>query len=271
MLILFIASTPPIVLQPHEGLVHHEDRQYGRGVEHADVLGFFSSVGAEVDHRRQRVHIGAVANVAEDALLDDDEGHASGADVLLGATVDEAVFLHVDGTAHDVGAHVSDEHDGAVHVVLDLSTVDGVVGRDVEVVGIQRDGVSLRDVGVGLLFGRGDDVDLTEQLGFLGGLLGPDAGLEVGGLGLHEVGGHSEELCAGTTTEEENFVLLRDVEEVAPQLTGLSHDALPTRGAVRNLGDTDTGVVEIIERLDGAFDSLLGQDARACVEIISSK
>lgn len=52
-------------------------------------------------------------------------------------------------------------------------------------------------------------------------------------------------------------------------MAGLSHDALPTGGAVRNLGDTDTGVVEIIERLDGAFDSLLGQDARACIEIKS--
>jgi hypothetical protein len=52
-------------------------------------------------------------------------------------------------------------------------------------------------------------------------------------------------------------------------LTSLSHDALPTRGAVRNLGDTDTGVVEIIERLDGAFDSLLGQYAGTCVEIKS--
>ena len=43
---------------------------------HGDVFGFLSSVGAEVNHCRQRVHVGAVADVAKDALLDDDEGHA---------------------------------------------------------------------------------------------------------------------------------------------------------------------------------------------------
>ena len=249
--------------------MHHEDGQYGRGIEHGDVLGFLSGVGAVVDHRRQRVHVGAVADVAEDALLDDDEGHASRADVLLGATVDEAVLLHVDGTAHDVGAHVSDEHDGAVHVVLDLSTIDGVVGCDVEVVCIRRDGVTFRDVGVGLVFAAGDDVDLTEQLGFLGGLLGPDASLQIGGLGLHQVGGHGEELGAGTTTEEEDFILLRDVEEVAPQLAGLSHDAFPTGSAVADFGDADASVVEVVERLDGAFDGLFRQNAGTCVEIKS--
>ena len=119
-----------------------------------------------------------------------------------------------------------------------------------EVVGVSGNGPTLRDVVVGLVFGRGDDVNLTEQLGFLSGLLGPNTGLEVSGFAAHQVSGHAEELGAGTATEEQNFILFGDVEEVAPELTGLSHDAFPTRGTVRDFHDADTGVVEVAHSVD---------------------
>ena len=146
-------------------------------------------MGAVVHHGGQGVHVGAVADLTQDVLAHDDEGDAGGADVLLGAAIDEAVLGHIDGTAHDVRAHVSDEHDVVAlfggEVLADFGAVDGVVGGNVEVVGVSGDGPTFRDVVVGFVFGGGDDFGFAEILGFLGGLLGPDAGLEVGGLGLH--------------------------------------------------------------------------------------
>ena len=256
-------------LDPLEGFVHHEDVDHRGGVEHGDVLVLFGGVGAVVDHGGEGVHVLAVGDLAEDVFTDDDEGDTGGADVLLSATVDEAVLLDVDGTGHDVGAHIGHEHDGAVHVVLDFGAVDGVVGGDVEVVGVGGDGVALGDVGVGLVLAVGDDVDGAEEFGFLGGLFGPDAGLEVGGFLVEEVGGDGHELGAGAATEEEDLVFGGDAEEVAPELAGVGHEFLPAGGAVADFGDADAGVVEVVEGLDGVLDGLFGQDTGTCVEIIS--
>ncbi len=154
-------------------------------------------------------------------------------------------------------------------VLADLGAVDGVVGGDVEVVGVGGDGPTLRDVAVGLVFGGGDDHGLAEVLSLFGGLLGPDAGLEVGSFLVEEVGGDIHEAGAGTTTEEEDFVLSGDVQQVTPQLAGFFHGALPTRGAVRDFEEADAGVVKVADGGDGGLDGLFGQDTGTCIEVIS--
>ena len=261
------------VLNPLQGLVHNEDGAYRRSVEHRDVLSLFSSVGAEVNHSGQRVHILTVGDLAEDVLADDVEGDTGGADVLLSTTVDETVLLDVDGTAHNVRAHIGNQHNVvdlvSGEVLADFSTVDGVVGRDVEVVGVSGNGPTLRDIAVGLVLAAGHDNGLAEVFSLFCSLLCPNTGLQVGSLLVEQVGGNIHKAGAGTATEEQDFILSGDVQKVAPQLTGLFHSALPTRSTVRYFEQTDTGVVEIADGIDGRFNGLFGQDARTCVEIIS--
>ena len=69
--------------------------------------------------------------------------------------------------------------------------------------------------------------------------------------------------------EEEDFVLSGDAEQVAPELAGFFHGALPTGSTVRDLEQTDTGVVKVADGGDGGLDGLFGQDAGTCIEIIS--
>ena len=260
------------VLDPTERLVHHEDGQYGGRVEHRDVASLFGCMRAVVDHRGQRVHVGAVANLAEKVLADNYERHAGGTYVLLSTAIDDTILRHVDGTAHDVGRHVGHKRH-AVHlfgreIFANLRTIDCIVGRDVEIVGIGRHFPSRRDIAVGLIFRTCHDDRFAEVLGLLGSLLGPNARLEIGRLFLHQVCGQHEELCAGTTTEEENLVGVGDAKQVAPQLTCLSHKTLPAGGAVRNLHKTNTRVVEIADGIDGRLYGFFGKYAGSCIEIV---
>ena len=225
-------------------------------------------MGAVVDHCGERIHILAVANLSEEVLADDDEGDAGRAYVLLCTAVDDAILLHVDGAAHDVGRHIGHEGYGAVHVVLDFRAVDGIVGGDVEVVSIGRNFVILGYIGIGLVLRRSDDYGLPEVLGFLGGLLCPYTGLEIGGLLLEEVGRQGKELCAGTATEEEHFVLFGDVQQFAPELACLCHHTFPSGGTVRDFEKSDTGSVEVADSLDCGLDCFFGQHAGSCIEIV---
>ena len=103
-------------------------------------------MGTVVKHRRD-----VPGDPSERILLDNGEDYTGRTDILLGTTVDEVVLADVHGTAHDIGAHVSNEGNGAVDVFLDLGTVDGVVGSDVEVVDVGRDLIALGDIGIVLV------------------------------------------------------------------------------------------------------------------------
>ena len=196
------------------------------------AAGELVDVDAVVKHRGN-----VPGDPSEGILLDDGEDHAGGADVLLGATVDEIVFGHVHRTAHDVGAHVSDEGNGAVDVFLDLGSVDRVVGGDVEVVDVGRDLVVLGNIGIVLVGRAGESVSLSNTLGLLESLLRPDSCLKVSGLLLKIVHRHIEELQRGAATEEHDLMCLGDMKEFPPEGAALIHSLIPLLRAVGNAED----------------------------------
>ena len=261
------------VLNPFQSFVHHEYVDYRRSVEHGDVLGLFGSVCAVVHHGGQGVHVLTVGDFAEDVLANDNESNAGRTYVLLSTTVDKTIFLNVDGTAHDVGAHVGHQHNVVYlvgcEVLADFGTVDGVVGCDVEIVGIGGNCPSFGDVAVGLVLAAGNDNGLAEQFSFFGGFLSPNACLQIGGFFVQEVGGHCHKLSAGTAAEEQYFVFFGDVQKVAPELTGLGHQFFPTGCTVADFGNSDAGVVKVVESLYGVLNCLFRQYAGTCVKVIS--
>ena len=217
-------------------------------------------MGAVVDHCGERIHILAVANLSEEVLAGDDEGDAGRAYVLLCTAVDDTILLHVDGAAHDVGRHIGHEGYGAVHVVLDFRAVDGIVSGDVEVVSVGRNFVILGYIGIGLVLRRSDDYGLPEVLGFLGGLLCPYTGLEIGGLLLEEVGRQGKELCAGTATEEEHFVLFGDVQQFFEQGLSLVHNGLKFFRAVADFHQGKSRTIEIQNLFCRVLNNLSWED-----------
>ena len=244
-------------LEPFEGLVHHVDGEHGRGVEH----GEFVDMGLVVEHGGD-----VTGHTAQGTLTDDGEDDAGRAHVLLGAAVDEVIFAHVHRTGHDVGGHVGDQRAGAVDVLVDLRSVNGVVGGDVEIVQVGRDFESLGDVGVVLVLGAGDGIGLADALGLYEGFVGPDAGVQIGGLLLQVVHGYIEELQGGTAAEEHDFVGVRNVEKFLPQGAAFIHHGVPLLGAVADGEDGNSGSAEVFEGFDGMVDGNLRQQARAGIE-----
>ena len=248
-----------LLLVVTQGLKCGEDGEHRRGVEHGTLL----DVGAVVEHGGN-----LTAYVAEQVFLDDDEGDAGGGEVLLGATVDEAVLGGVEHAAEDVGAHVADHGHGAVVVAADLGAVDGVVGGEVEVVDVGGDGEVLRDIVVVGSLGGSHYVNFAEELGLLDGLVGPCAGVYVCGLLFEQVEGDHSELGACAAAEEEHVVALGKLEKLLDQRGGLVDHCLELLAAVADLeqaqacaGEVDYGVCRIL-------DGVGRQDAGACIEIV---
>ena len=152
--------------------------------------------------------------------------------------------------------------------MLDLGAVDGVVGGDVEIVRILRDFVALRNVVVGLVGGRSHADGVAQAFGLFEGLLCPDTGLEVSRLGFEQVHRNHQELEGCTAAEEEDLIILGDVEQFAPEGTGLRHDGVPFLGAVGNTYYRHSGACEVLEGLDGTVDGSLRQNARAGIEVV---
>ena len=148
-------------------------------------------------------HRGDLAiHLAEDIFLHYHEGYPRRAYILLGTTVDEGVLAHIHRAAHNVATHVSHQRDRAVEILAELRSVDRVIGGNVQVIGIGGDVGYLGVVGEVLVGAAGYHLHFAEELSLLGGLLGPYAGLHVGGLGFHQVVGHHAELRACPTPEE---------------------------------------------------------------------
>ena len=100
-------------------------------------------MGLIVEHSRD----GAL-HFAKCVFLNDNEGYTCRSKVLLSTAVDDRVLANVNRAREDVARHVSYHWHVYVVVGVNLSTVDGVVGGDMEVFAVVGNGVSLRDVGV---------------------------------------------------------------------------------------------------------------------------
>ena len=210
---------------------------------------------AVVEHRGD-----GAAHVAEEFVLHDDEGDTGHGEVLLRTAVDHAILADINGTGEDVARHVGHEGHGAVEVLADFGTVDGIVGGDVEIVGIGGDFILLRDEGVVGIGRRGYLYDFAEELGLLQGLLGPNAGVEVGGFLLQEVVRNHAELQAGAATHEEHGVTLGDVEQFLEKGLGFVHHSLKLFGAVADFHQRKTHIAKFYTGISRCLHHFLRQD-----------
>ena len=210
----------------------------------------------------------STAHLAYQVFFDDAEGHASHGEVLLSAAVDHAVLAHIEGTAEDVRAHVSNHGHGAVVVLQDLRTIDGVVAGDMEVVGIRGDGEVLGDVGEVLVLAGSHLYDLAEELGLLLGLGSPNTSIQVGSLLLKEVVGDHAELQAGTTAEEDHAVTFGDVQQFLEQGDCFIHHGLEVLGTMAHFHQGQAAAFEIEAGSSGSLHHLAGKFAGAGIEIV---
>ena len=113
---------------------------------------------------------------------------------------------------------------------MEFRTVNGIVGRNVEVVYISRHRVVFRDIGKTVFFGRSHFNGLAECLGFFQGLLGPCTGIEIRCFLFEEVIGNHAEFQTGTATEEEYGISVGNVQDFFKKGNRLIHHRLEILG-----------------------------------------
>ena len=123
-------------------------------------------------------------------VLHDDNGNTSHCQVLLGTSVDAVVLGNVNGTAENIRRHIADKRYGRVYFLADFRSVDGVVGGNVQVVGIRGDVKVLWDISeIGI--GRcGNFHNFAVKFSLFHRFLCPYARIKIGSLLNKEVAGH---------------------------------------------------------------------------------
>ena len=134
-------------------------------------------------------------SLAQEFILHDYYSYTSHREILLCTSVDSCIFRNVHRTAHDIRTHISNQRHLNIWITTQLSTIDGIVGSDVQIVCISwLEAFKLRIesiVGVG----RGCDLhDLTKMLCLFHCLLGPSTRIDIGSLLDEEVGRNLHEL-----------------------------------------------------------------------------
>ena len=180
-------------LIPLESLKSRVDGQYRRSIEHSVLV----DVGLVVEHCRD-----SAVNLTQSVFLNDNESNACRSEVLLSTAIDDRIFAYINRARENVARHIGYHRHVDIGVVVDLSTIDGVVGGDVEIIAVGSNSVTLRDIVVVIGFRRTHYIYFTKQLGFLNSLVSPCAGVEIRCLLIEQVIRNHAELEACATTEE---------------------------------------------------------------------
>ena len=258
------------------------------GLEAALVFQPLEHLAADVDAvggRRvvERVRVGlrlplqhggrALQHVVRDKVLaDDGDDHAGRADVLLRATVHDAVLGDVHRLGQEARRHVGHQVLAlGVRQRVELRAVDGVVLADVDVVGVfgHRQVGAVGNVGERLVLAGGDGARVAVDLGFLEGLLRPRARDDVVRHAvLHEVHRHGSELLRRAALQEQHAVVVGDAHELAKVGFGRLDDVRERGRAVAHLHDRHAGA-RVVEHLGcGLLEHLLRQNRGTCRKVV---
>ena len=164
------------LFNPFEGFVHHENGEHRRSIKHGVIFGRFADVGSVIDHGLKfPVHF------AEQILTHNNECNTGRTHIFLSATINQRVFAYINRARHDIRRHIGHQRNRAVDIFVNFRSVNGVVGGDVEIIGICGNGVTFWYVGVIFIFGRGNNFYFTVKFCFLDGFLCPYACLQISG------------------------------------------------------------------------------------------
>ena len=137
-----------------------------------------------------------------------------------------------------------------------------------EVVSVGGHFVILRDEGVVGISRRGHLHYFAKQFGFLHGLLGPYACVEIGSLLFEKVEGHHTELETGTTAYEEYRVAFGDVKQFLEEGLRFVHHRLKFLRAVADFHQGKAHALKFYTCLCRGFHYFLREDGGSRTKIV---
>ena len=255
-----------LVQQVSEHLAAAVDGPAVGGVVHRTVVGV--GLVAEVGG------YGLVQIVPDQVLADDDHRHAGGAHVLLHAGPDEAILADIAGAGKEHGGLVAHQHGVSTRRQgVEGSAVDGLILTDIEIVGVFGDLQSGAVGNIGEVFvgRRGHHLHFAKLLCLADGLFGPAAGLHIAGNAVfHQVHGNHGKLQRTSALHKEDFIVLRDVHELAQVSLCLVPDLLEDGRAVAHLHHAHAAALIVHHLGSDLLQNLLRHHGRTCGEVISA-
>ena len=120
--------------------------------------------------------------------------------------------------------------------------------------------------------GAGRDIDGAEATGFFDALLRPDTGVDVVGNAFfrQQVQRNLGELLAGTTLQEQHFVVGRDGQQVTQVLFGFFRDGHVVVAAMAHLHHRQAFALPVQQIRLGTQQNSFGKRGRAGAEVMGS-
>ncbi len=151
-------------------------------------------------------------NFTQSVILHDNKCNTGRSQILLCTAIDTDIFRHVDRTGENIRRHISNHRNVYIQIFLKFSTINSVVGCDVEIISISRYCIVLRNISISRFSGRSDFNYFTECFGFFHGFFGPYTCIQVSSFLFKEVEGYHAEFQTGTTAQEQYRIPFRDIK-----------------------------------------------------------
>ncbi|CCZ47283.1 unknown [Bacteroides sp. CAG:661] len=137
-----------------------------------------------------------------------------------------------------------------------------------EIVGICRNCIIFGDISIGRFCRAGHLYRLAKAFGLFHCLLGPNACIQIGSFLFKEIIGNHAELGTGTTTEEQNGITVRDIQQFLEQGNCFVHHGLKIFGTMADFHNGKARSVKIQYTFCCFFDDFTRKNRRSCTEIM---
>ena len=203
----------------------------------------------------------------------DDDGHARGSKVFLGARIDDAEIPDVDLAREDLGRHVGDERRFRAGEFRIPRAENGVVGADVHIIRIfaEGDGRRIGNIRIGLVLGGGDAGRIAVDLALLPCLFGKIPRDDIVRFSaVHQIEGNCGKLRGSAALHKQHGIVFGDPHELAQQGFPFVHDRLKGLVAVGDLRNGHARSRKIQQIALCFFQNFERKRGRTCREVVSS-
>ena len=161
---------------------------------------------AVIQHGRNRT-----AYFSQNFVFHNHKSYACRRQIFLCASVNKPVFAHIHRTGENIGRHICNQSYRRINVVMDFGSENRIVGSNVKIIGVGRDGIIFGDICKIVGFGRGNLYNFAKQPGFFQCLACPCACIQVSGFFFQQIAGRHAKLQTCPAAQKQYGITFRNI------------------------------------------------------------